>query len=108
MALDVAALAADVADRLGIDPAKATAAVEAAELYVANDTGVPSADLPADDPLLNPGVVLLAGRIAQDISTPGGNLGQFDPTFDGTIIPKHLYAHLDEYWRHLRVNWGVA
>ena len=108
MALDIAALAADVQTRLGVPLDVATAAVEAAELYVVGDVGVPATELPADDPLLNPGVVLLASRIAQDTATPGGNLGQFDPTFDGTIIPRHLYAHLDEYWRHLRVNWGIA
>jgi len=108
MALDVAALSADVQARTGLPADTADAAVAAAELYIVNDVGVPAADLPSDDPLLNPGAVLLAIRIAQDTATPGGNLGQFDPTFDGILVPKHLYAHLDEYWRHLRDNWGIA
>ena len=34
------------------------------------------------------------------------NLG--DPTFAGIYTPARLYSHLDEYWRHLAVNWGVA
>lgn len=108
MALDLAAIAADVATRLGKTDVEVRPAVDAADQYVANDTGVASADLPADDPLLLIGVPLLAMRIFQDSPIPGGNVSEFDPTFADTIVPRHLYRHLDEYWRHLNVNWGIA
>ena len=108
MSLDVAALAAEVAERMGRDITDATAYVETAAAYIANDTGVTVPDLPDDDKLLNPGVVLLAMRIGQDTPIPGGLTEQFDPVFTDTVVPKHLYRHLDEYWRHLAVNFGIA
>ena len=109
MAIDVQALAAAVAARLGITAAAAEPAVDAAIQYVSLDTGVPAEDFEDTDRLLNQGLTLLSMRIYQDTPNLGGetnNLG--DPTFAGIYTPARLYSHLDEYWRHLAVNWGVA
>ena len=108
MALDVAALSAEVAARMGRDIADATGYVDAAALYVSNDTGVAVDALPANDALLNPGIVLLAMRIGQDTPIPGRATEQFDPVITDSVVAKRLYAHLDEYWRHLTVNFGIA
>jgi len=108
MALDVQTLAAAVAARLGITAAAAEPAVKAAIQYVSLDTGVPADDLEPDD-LLDLYMPLLAVRIYQDSPNLGGetnNLG--DPTFAGIYTPARLYSHLDEGWKHLRVNHGVA
>ena len=108
MAVDVQALAAAVAARLGITAAAAEPAVDAAIQYVALDTGVPAEDLEDTDRLLNQGLTLLSMRIYQDTPNLGGETNQLDPTFAGIYTPARLYSHLDEYWRHLAVNWGVA
>ena len=109
MAVNKAAILVDVAGRLGVSEALATAAVDAAIDYIAGDVGVLVADLPADDVRLESfGVPLLAMRMFQDAPLPSGGISEFDPTFAGVIVPRRLYEHLDEYWRHLTTNWGVA
>ena len=108
MALDVQALAAAVAARLGITAAAAEPAVEAAIQYVALDTGVPAEDFEDTDRLLNQGLTLMSMRIYQDTPNLGGETNQLDPTFGGVYTPARLYSHLDEYYRHLAVNFGVA
>ena len=107
-AVDIAALTAQVAGRLGITNEQAEPAVFAALDYIALDTGVAVLELPANDALLNQGTVLLAMRIYQDVPNLGGESNQIDPTFQGVYTPARLYSHLDEYWRHLAVNFGFA
>ncbi len=107
--IDVAAIAADVAGRLGITVEQATPAVEAAIDYICDDTGLGSTELPGNDNrLVGFGIPLLAMRMYQDTPNLGGDTNQLDPTFAGIYTPARLYSHLDEYWRHLAVQWGLA
>lgn len=107
--VDVPALVADVAARLGITTEQAEPAVQAAIDYICDDTGLGSSELdPADWRLNHFGIPLLAMRMYQDAPTPGGETNGFDPTFQGVFTPNRLYSHLDEYWRHLTKNHGVA
>ena len=76
--------------------------------YISHDTGVATVDFPTADELLNTGVVLLAMRIYQDVPNLGGETNNIDATFTGIYTPSRLYSHLDEYWRHLATQWGVA
>ena len=110
MALDVQALAADVAQRLGITAEAAEPAVEAAIQYVALDTGSSPQDwLMSDWLLARQGIPLLSVRIYQDTANLGGETNQLgDPTFAGIYTAARLYSHLDEYWKHLTVNFGIA
>ena len=108
-ALDMTALIADVAGRLGITVDAATPAVYAAVDYIIQDTGVGAIDLPPSDPMLvGFGIPLLAMRMYQDAPNFGGETNNIDPTFAGIYTAARLYSHLDEYWKHLRVNWGIA
>ena len=107
-AVDIAAIVAGVVGRTGITPEAAERYVFAALDYIALDTGVAVLELPANDALLNQGTVLLAMRIYQDVPNYGGETNQIDPTFQGVYTPARLYSHLDEYWRHLAVQWGIA
>jgi hypothetical protein len=109
MSLDVAAITADVAGRLGVDDSVAEPSVLAAIDYIAGDTGVAADDMPADDIRLSGfGVPLLAMRMFSDAPNPSGAVTEFDPTFNGVRVPRRLYEHLDQYWDQIRVNWGIA
>jgi hypothetical protein len=112
MALDLAPIYADVAARLRLPTsAEAEAAVNMAVQYIVLDIGVPAADLPdtADDPLLaEQGVPLLAIRIFNDTSTKSQVQNDFDAVFTGTSTPSTLYKNIEQYWSHLRVNWGIS
>jgi len=108
MALNLETIAADVASRLGIDDTAALISVTAAVDYIKSDTGAADADLSDDDlRLTGYGVPLLAMRMYQDSPLPGA-VSEFDPTYSGQRVPKVLYTHLEEYWNHLRVNFGIA
>ena len=50
---------------------------------------------------------LLAMRMYQDSPIPGA-VSDFDPTYTGQRVPRVLYTHLEEYWNHLRHNFGIA
>ena len=107
--IDVDAIIADVAARLGITTTAAAPAVYAALDYIAADTGLAVLEFPAWDQRLTAfGVPLLAMRMYQDAPNLGGETNNIDPTFAGIYTPARLYSHLDEYWRHLSVNFGVA
>jgi len=107
--VDMEALIGDVAGRLGITTDKATPAVYAAVDYICDDTGLGATELPPADARLNSfGIPLLAMRMYQDAPTFGGETNNIDPTFQGIYTPARLYSHLDEYWRHLDVQWGLA
>ena len=109
MTVDRAAIVSAVSTRLGRPEADVEASVDAAIDYVADDVGLTVEELPADDVRLNEfGLPLLAARIFQDSPLPGSNLSEFDGTFSGTVVPRVLANHLDEYWRHLTKNWGIA
>ena len=109
MSVDRAAIITAVADRLGRPDVEVEPAVDAAIAYIADDTGVDIDDLPADDIRLNAfGVPLLAARIFQDSPLPSGQISEYDPTFSAPTVPRLLYSHLEEYWRHLNVSWGIA
>ena len=108
MALDVTALTDEVATLLGVSTSTAGRSVEAAIQYVTLDTGVPADTLEDTDALLRYGLILLAQRIYQDTPNLGGETNQLAPTFAGIYTPARLYSHLDEYWRHLNVNFGIA
>jgi hypothetical protein len=108
-AIDLSAIIADVAGRLGITEAEATPAVYAAADYIADDIGVAVVDFPTGDDRLNfRGIPRLAERMYQDQANPSGALNDYDPTYTGTMTPTRLYSHLDEYWRHLATQWGFA
>lgn len=105
----MAAIIADVAGRLGITTEAATPAVYAATDYICDDTGLGATELPPDDQrLVAFGIPLLAMRMYQDSPNLGGETNQLDPTFTGVYTPARLYSHLDEYWRHLSVQWGIS
>jgi hypothetical protein len=111
MALDLAPIYVDVAARLRITEPEAHPPVDMAVQYIVLDIGVPEADLPdnADDPLLaDQGVPLLAVRIYTDTSTVSRVQNDFDAVFTGTSVPPTLYKGIEQYWAHLRVNWGVS
>ena len=108
MAVDRAAILTDVAGRLRITEPEAEPAVDMAIEYVANDIGILAPDLPADDLLLNgQGVPLLAVRIFNDTSA-FSRVQSITEEFSGTVTPRHLYKGADQYWNHLRVQWGIA
>ena len=108
MALNLETIATDVASRLGIDETAALISVTAAVDYIKADTGAADDDLSDDDPRLTGyGVPLLAMRMYQDSPIPGA-VSDFDPTYTGQRVPRVLYTHLEEYWNHLRVNFGIA
>ena len=108
--VDMDALIGDVAGRLGITVEKATPAVYAAVDYICDDTGRGATELPPGDQRLNQfGIPLLVMRMYQDTPNLGGETNQLgDPTFAGIYTAARLYSHLDEYWRHLNVNFGIA
>lgn len=115
MAYDLTPIEAQVASDLSIDQADAVAPVEAAAQYVEHDTGTqrdgvdPLIPWSATDELLTRGLVLLAERIFQDKSVPTGSINSFDDAaFGQSVIPRRLYSHLDEYTRHLAVQFGLA
>ena len=108
MAVDLAAIITDVAGRLRLTEPEVTPACNMAVQYVAADIGMPAADLPEDDLLLNgQGVPLLAVRIFNDTSAFSAKQSDIE-IFSGTSTPRHLYKGADQYWNHLRVNWGFA
>ena len=108
MSLDLTLIAADVAARLGVPEVAALVSVTAAVDYIVRDTGYPVEDMTNDDLMLSQfGIPLLAMRMHQDSPTPGA-ISEFDPTYTGSRVPRNLYTHLDEYWRHLRQNFGIA
>ena len=108
MAVDRAAILTDVAGRLRVTEPEAAPAVDMAIAYAAGDIGIAAADLPADDKLLNgQGVPLLAVRIFNDTSAFSQKQSDIE-IFSGTVTPRHLYKGADQYWNHLRVNWGIA
>ena len=107
--VDMDALILDVAGRLGVTVEKATPAVYAAVDYICDDTGLGSTELPPNDPRLNNfGIPLLAMRMYQDAPTLGSATNNIDPTFEGIFTPSVLSSHLEEYFKHLRVQWGLA
>lgn len=108
MSLDPLLIAADVAARLGITEEAALVPVNAAIDYIKSDAGITGEDMFQEDDLLSQfGIPLLAMRMYQDSPTPGA-VSDFDPTYTGSRVPRLLYSHLDEYWRHLRKNFGIA
>jgi len=107
--VDIPAITADVAGRLGVTVEQAQPCVEAAIDYICDDTGLGTIQLPPDDSrLVSFGIPLLAMRMYQDTPLPSNAINEFDPTFAGSIVPQRLYSHLDEYWRHLAIQWGIA
>jgi hypothetical protein len=107
--LDLAPVIADVAARLGVTVPAATPAVNAAFAYVLDDTGAdPDTLEQTDDLLVSFGLPLLAMRIFQAGPLPSQQISEFDPTFNGATLPRRLYDGLDQFWSHLRVNWGIA
>lgn len=108
MAVNRAAIVTDVAGRLRLTDPEVEPAVDMAIAYAANDIGMPAEDLPADDVLLNgQGVPLLAVRIFNDTSAFSQKQSDIE-VFSGTVTPRHLYKGADQYWNHLRVNFGIA
>lgn len=107
--LDLAPIITDVADRLGVDETAATPAVDAAYQFVLLDTGADPEQLEQTDALLvGYGLPLLAMRIYQAGPLPSQQISDFDPTFNGATLPRRLYDGLDQFWAHVRVNWGIA
>ena len=99
MAVDPTEIATAAAAKLKItDVATVQPATDAAIEYVRNYTNL--TELPAADPLLDTGLVLLAMRIFQDGPNPGG-ISSFDGFDSGTFTPRVLSSHLSEYWMHL-------
>ena len=108
MAVDRAAIILDVAGRLRLTEPEVTPAVDMAIAYVARDIGTAAADLPEDDVLLNgQGVPLLAVRIFNDTSAFSQKQSDIE-IFSGTVTPRHLCKGAEQYWNHLRVNFGFA
>ncbi len=114
MALDSAAASTAVQNKLSISQVDADVAVAVAVEYIGQFTGF---DLTTDDPdnedlfpqLSFNGVVLLACRIFQDTPLPSGAISSFDDTFGGVPgVPKWLSTHLDQYFNHLDVSFGIA
>ena len=114
MALDSAAASLAVQQKLQVSTAEADDATQAAVEYIGQFTGF---DVETDDPdnpdlfpkLTERGVVLLACRIYQDTPLPSGSMSSFDDTFGGVPgVPKWLSAHLDQYFSHLDVSFGIA
>ena len=108
MAVDRALIVDDVAGRLRLTGADVETAVDMAIAYAARDIGIDAEDLPADDVLLNgQGIPLLAVRIFNDTSSFSQKQSDIE-MFSGTATPKYLYKGADQYWNHLRVNFGIA
>ena len=108
MAVDRGAIIFDVAGRLRLPENEITPAVDMAIDYIARDIGTPAADLPAADVLLNgQGVPLLAVRIFNDTSAFSQKQSDIE-IFAGNVTPRNLYKGSEQYWAHLRVNWGFA
>jgi len=114
MALDFTAASLEVQTKLSLSTAEADAATRVAVEYIGQYTGF---DVETDDPdhpdlfpnLTFSGVVLLACRIYQDTPLPSGSLSSFDDTFGGVPgVPKYLSAHLDQYFNHLDLSFGIA
>ena len=99
MVLDPVWVAGEAAAKLKITEAQALPSAQAAVDYIATYTGLEV--LPDDDAQLNIGSVLMAMRIYQDAATPNGSTSSFDGGFTVLFTPKHLYSHLDEYFRNL-------
>jgi hypothetical protein len=109
--LNISNVTTRVASRLNTAPTdpELIAAVASAQQWIWTWTGVPVADLPADDPLVETGAVLLAVRIFQDSGVPSGALAAYgDSTLAGASIPEDLDRHLSDYWSHLTASWGTA
>jgi hypothetical protein len=109
--LNISNVEARAASRLNVpatDP-ELVSSVASAARYISTWIDVPEADLPADDPLLETGAVLLAVRIHLDTGVPSGALAAYgDLTLAGAVVPEDLDRHLGEYWNHLRKTWGTA
>lgn len=112
--IDPATITAAAAARLAMDVTpELDTATEAAFQYIENDTGIGRADEPGGfddtDALITNGLILMTMRIFQDTPTVSGSLTGFDnDVFGGVVVPTRLYSHLDQYYDHLRENFGVA
>jgi len=83
-------------------------AVDAAVLYVINDTGRSDVGLP-DDALTVTGLTVFAERIYLDAFSPNGaQVAVADASFAPIFQPEHLYKHVRHYFRRLQVSWGVG
>jgi len=114
MALNPDDAAAAVVKKLQCTTGDADRVVQAAVEYVGQFTGFDVLTDDPDNPDLFPGltfegVVLSACRIFQDTPLPSGGLSSFDDTFGGVPnVPRWLSQHLDQYYSHLDVSFGVA
>lgn len=107
MAVDQAAVAAEIELRLKLDPGDAADVTEMAVDYIVRDSGTSDDDMLDTDLVLFQGVVLLGMRMFQD--TPNTPLTEFNiEQFGGLVQSNVLYKRIEDYWQHLRVNWGVA
>jgi len=112
-AITTEAVAAAAAARLATDMStELDTATEAAFQYVENDTGVLRDSVPGfddADALITNGLILMSMRIFQDTPVLTGALTGFDgDVFGGGTVPAKLYSHLDQYYDHLRENFGLA
>jgi len=83
-------------------------AVDAAVLYVINDTGRADLGLP-DDALTVTGLTVFAERIYLDAFSPNGaQVAVADAGFAPIFQPEHLYKHVRHYFRHLTMEFGVG
>ena len=114
MALDEAAAVLAVQQKLSLTTAEAEQSVAVAVEYIGQFTGFDVLTDDPDNPDLFPqltynGVVLLGCRIYQDTPLPSGALSSFDDNFGGVPgVPRWLSSHLDQYFSHLDVSFGVA
>jgi len=83
-------------------------AVDAALVYVINDTGRADVGLP-DDALTATGLIVFAERIYLDAFSPNGaQVAVADAGFAPIFQPEHLYKHVRHYFRRLQISWGVG
>ena len=83
-------------------------AVDAAILYVINDTGRADVGLP-DDALTVTGLVVFAERIYLDAFSPNGaQVAVADAGFAPIFQPEHLYKHVRHFFLRLKMEFGVG
>jgi len=85
-----------------------TSAVDAAIVFVLDQTNRNSVGLPSD-PLTVNGLVGFATRIYLDAFSPNGSqVAIADPTFEPIFQPENLWKHWRHYFKRLYPRWGVA
>jgi hypothetical protein len=109
--IDPAALTAAIGAEVGrpaTDPAVVRASDVAVQL-VAIDVALPEADLPADDPGLFSGLVLVGAGVF--INPPASNseiTASGDTRFNSLFAPADLIEAHSSYWQHLRPDLGAS